>query len=310
MPIAVAVVGGAFLFAVGAPLLTYSVALATFGVGHVLWELRYVRQRFGSRVQGGLLAWITLCLVANVVVRAGYLVQAWPGLVGPQAELALVAALAAAVVPILWHAGAARALVAAAVVGVLVFGIFEAPLLTFVGLSLAHNLTPVGFVAEALSGAQQRRALVLCALLFAGVPALIASGIPSAAAASAGLHAPDLTVLGTGPLTQQLGVYLPSFIHTWPSAPALFSAAVFAQCMHYLAVLHLLPRLRGESLGAPLLDGRRFLGITVLVTVIFAGGYALDFGGARGWYGIMAAVHASLEIPLLLLALMPRAPQD
>lgn len=307
MPIAVGVVGSAFLFAVGAPLLTYSVGLATFGVGHVLWELRYVRQRFGSRVQGGLLVWISLCLLANVVVRAGYLVEAWPGLIGPQTELALIAGLAAAVVPILWHAGPARAAVAAAVAGVLVLGLFEAPLLTFVGLSVAHNLTPVGFVAEALSGTQRRRALALCALLFAGVPALIASGVPSAIAASVGMHAPDLSVLATGPLTQQLGVYLPRFVHAWPSAPALFSAAVFAQCMHYLAVLHLLPRLKGEALSPPLMDATRFLGLTVLLTLVFAAGYAMDFGGARGWYGIMAAVHASLEIPLLLLALMPRA---
>jgi hypothetical protein len=40
-------------------------------------------------------------------------------------------------------------------------------------------------------------------------------------------------------------------------------------------------------------------------TTIMLSFYALDFVWARSLYGIAAAVHAYLEFPILLLAIMP-----
>ena len=45
-------------------------------------------------------------------------------------------------------------------------------------------------------------------------------------------------------------------------------------------------------------------GVVLLSAVAFVG-YAVDFKVARSWYGLAAAVHAWVEVPVLLLALAP-----
>jgi hypothetical protein len=42
-----------------------------------------------------------------------------------------------------------------------------------------------------------------------------------------------------------------------------------------------------------------------LLSLVGAVGYALDFSEARLWYGVVAAVHAWIELPALLVALAP-----
>ena len=79
----------------------------------------------------------------------------------------------------------------------------------------------------------------------------------------------------------------------------LFSAVVFAQCMHYAAVIHVLPRLgvTAEGVSRSWAIGLGLMGALTLMA--FAG----DFFMSRKIYGLFAAVHAWIEVPILLAAL-------
>ena len=175
-------------------------------------------------------------------------------------------------------------------------GAAEAPLTTMVALSALHNFTPLGFFAEAAP----RRWLGIGALLFIGGPLLLASGLPFAALQSVGLIAPEWTLLPTGPLADHLGVYLPGEAQRAPWALYAFSGLVFAQVLHYGAVLHGLPRLAGEGGRTRWRVGLVLAAIGALTLLAFA----FDFRGSRQLYGIAAAVHAWLEVPVLLAALL------
>src|ERR1700754_4763588 len=86
--------GAVILAAVAAPLLVYSVSLATFGLAHVLSELRYVDRRFGRTLGMSHVAVMSVLLAGAVAARAGGVF----GILGPAVavtlELSCVAALA------------------------------------------------------------------------------------------------------------------------------------------------------------------------------------------------------------------------
>ena len=106
-----------------------------------------------------------------------------------------------------------------------------------------------------------------------------------------------------------LHVYVPKAWQDSRFAVPFFSAVVYAQCMHYAAVLHVMPQLEGQRRDGPL-SGMRpalfFGGLAVLAVLLFAG-FTQDFSQARSVYGIAAALHAWVEVPLLLMALAPGA---
>jgi hypothetical protein len=166
-----------------------------------------------------------------------------------------------------------------------------------------HNVTPVGFFYEALRGAARRRALLLSAVVFLGIPALIATGAPYEALRGTGLLSPELTVLPTGPLARHIGVYVPRSLHAEMVALHLFTAVVFAQCMHYAAVIHVLPRLGVTSKGV---SRPWAMGLALMGALTLAAFYG-DFFGSRKIYGLFAAVHAWIEVPILLAALLGAA---
>ncbi len=119
----------------------------------------------------------------------------------------------------------------------------------------------------------------------------------------------NLSVLPTGPLDKHLGVFLPASLKTTAWAIHGFSAVVFAQCMHYLAVIYVMPRLLQKFMPnseikpfLPWPDTRFFWAIVLGFTGTLITCYTFDFAWARSIYGIAAAVHAYVEIPLLLLA--------
>jgi hypothetical protein len=91
-----------------------------------------------------------------------------------------------------------------------------------------------------------------------------------------------------------------------PWAGDLFAAAAFLQCLHYLVVIGWLPRLgAGDEPAAPKLrwpEPRAFAGLVVASTALLAIGFLADFTGARAAYGVVASVHAWIEVPILLLA--------
>jgi len=309
-PVAIGVtVAASLLAAVLLPLATYAFTLALFGLVHVAVELRYVDRRFGSRVPWRLGTTLLFVLGAIVLVRLLGLAAVLAPAPRATLELGLVGALVLLVLPTLRRAGPLRALVGLALLGLLVFGAWRAPLATLVLFAVAHNLTPVGFLADALEGRARTRALVVAALVFGAVPLLIAGGGP--ARLLAGWGVPGLDLPGAGRLDQNLRVFVPSFWRDGAHAVDLFSAAVYLQCLHYAVVIHVLPRLAprsppGESERLPWPAPLPFtVGLVVVAVVSFAA-FFLAFSDARAVYGLFALVHAWIEIPILLLALALR----
>jgi len=290
-----ALVIGCAVAATLTPLWTYAVSLALFGLPHVLVELRYVDERFAARLPRRTTAWLLLGLVCVAALRALTLVRLGDAGTRVTAELLVAAASVALVLPLLARSRATPFAVAVALA--LIAGAWFAPVPTLVSLALLHNLTPVGFLAERLRGPDRRRGLAFAALAFGAVPAVM-------------LLAPSAEPLLTGPLsTGHLDDHLPAFVpgpllgSTF--ADRLFAAAAYLQCMHYAVVLGVLPRLStGERAGtlAPW-PPRRAFGLAVLgLGAVAALGFALDFVGTRSAYAMFAAVHAWIEIPVLVLA--------
>lgn len=283
---------------VALPLAVYATTLAAFGLPHVLAELRYVARRFGGRWPRRAVAATLALLAAIVALRVAALTEALPAAFTRPVELALVAALAALTLPALWRRAPARALLGGALIAAVAGGAAAAPITTAVILAGLHNLTPLGFIAEAAP--DRRRALALAALAFVALPLLIASGLPYAALAALGSLAPEWSPLPAGPLAAHLGVYLPAAAHAEPWALHAFSAFVFLQCAHYAAVLHALPRLAGDPRPARLRLGAAL----ALIGALTLAAFARDFTASRALYGVIAAVHAWIEVPVLLAALL------
>lgn len=304
--LAVAVVLAATL-AVTLPLATYALSLAVFGLPHVIAELRYVDARFGPRLGTRLRAALLGLLACVVLVRLAGLLRLAPGPALRTVELLLVAALAGLALPALARRGPLRLAVGLAVVGLLAASTLGSAVTALVVLAVLHNVTPVGFLAERLRGPSRRAALGLAGLVFGAVPLTIALGLWHRLPVP--IDPDAVWLVPTGPLERHLGVFLPAAWSNGAAALPLFSAAVFLQLAHYGAVLHVLPRLDAPATWSP--DGSlvrwpapaTFLALMAAVSAPLVLSFSLDFGLARGVYGLAAAVHAWLEVPLLLLAL-------
>lgn len=93
----------------------------------------------------------------------------------------------------------------------------------------------------------------------------------------------------------------------------VFSAAVFTQCLHYGAVIHVLPRLLPSAAAmqlAPWLRPESFGVATVVAAIVSTIVFAIDFGDARKFYGLAAMIHAWIEVPILALMLADGLGQD
>src|SRR5215475_8907360 len=80
--------------AVAAPLLVYSLSLATFGLAHVLSELRYVDRRFGRSLGMSQVVAMGALLAGIVAARASGVFGLLDSTTAITAELGLVVALA------------------------------------------------------------------------------------------------------------------------------------------------------------------------------------------------------------------------
>lgn len=295
----------AALAAVAWPLATYTLSLATFGVAHVLCELRYVDLRFGARLghrlRAALVATLLVVVVGRLARRDGYLLPSTSTVL----ELGLGVVLIALVMPTLWRGR--RALAGLVLGGALVAGAALAPVTTLLVVAVTHNLTPLGFLADATTGAARRRTMTIALVVFVGVPALVVSGLPFDLLARVGLPAPEHDVLGAGPLVRHFRAYLPDAALAYPWAFHAFAACVFLQCAHYLYVIDVLPRSLPTDARGTVRWPRGALALAALVAVsaLVLLGFSRDFADARARYGALAALHAWLEVPILLLALVP-----
>ena len=292
-----------FLAAVALPLATYTTALAMFGLAHVGSELRYVDHRFGGRLGGGLVLWLVSGLAGAVAVRIFGMAGLMPYGAAIVLELTIVAAMTGSMVVSMRRFRSAGAAVAAVLFGCTVV----APVPTFLCLAVAHNLMPLAFLADALAGAERRRVLSIMVIPFVVLPLTIATGLPHALLAQAGLVAPAVTMFSAGTLADNLGAYVPPAYLDTSWAVNAFSAAVFAQCMHYAVVIFVLPRLiDGAAVPRtklPWPNAGRFILDLAALALALAIGFSIDYGVARKLYALAALVHGWIEIPILVLAL-------
>ncbi len=298
----------AAIVAVLIPLGTYAVTLALFGLVHVAVELRYVDRRFSGRVPwrlGTALVWILGVIVLLRLLQLGGVLER---VVALRWELVLVALLVGVALPVLLRAGIGHAMLGGLLLGLIVFGAFRAPLLTIVIFAIAHNLTPMGFLADALEGKERRWAMALGTVLFVVVPVLIASGV--VADWLGGARHADWPLPDAGALDVNLGVFVPGPLLGHARALDFFSAAVYLQCMHYAVVIFVLPRLaparETRRTRLPWPQPRLFGWALMALSAVSFLAFVWAFRDIRIVYGLFALVHAWIEIPVLLLALALR----
>lgn len=283
-----------------APIATFVLMISAFGLPHVLYELRYVDERFSARAPRIALGLIGALVGVIALARIGNGTHLIPGDVLLWVELTLGAALAFTGATFMRKNRALGAVIGCA----FALGAASAPIATFLIWAWIHNLTPLGFVAEITQGEERRRWLVLLSIPFFVLPALVATGVfHDAAAALVGSSLQTLSVFDAGDRP------LLSFLPPGSSDLHLFSAAVVAQSMHYVAVIVLLPQLLATRQTGPrstLVAWPSWPVFALAVAVIAAlafGIYAVSYTDARAAYGVAAAIHAWIELPILLLAL-------
>lgn len=282
------VAGALALLAGLAPLPLYLLALACFGLPHVLWELAWVRKAVGLRLPRWW--WMILCVI--LALQGVGRLAVWQGWIKGNLAVPLdllTLALALWLVFTLplprsgWRPWLARsvALAGGALLCISVtIGSPELAMALLVGLSVAHNFTPLGLARLGGASARGMGWLFLMPLLMLALPWKPVAAI---AAPVAFLQPADAAWLEH---------HLP-----WQFA-GLFPALVLAQCLHYYAVLRILPR----SFGNQWRPGY-WLWVAIAVSLGLTMGFLWDFPAARRLYGIAAGMHAWLEWPVLLCLL-------
>ena len=281
--------GGLGIVALWQPVALYLIALAVFGLPHVLWEMAWVRRVWASSLPRA--TWI--CLLLALGLQAFARIALWRGRIdAPTAAACDAATLALAILATLLllrrvRPGRRFLLVTLGVLiplALLVVADTPYVLSLLVLLAIAHNFTPVGLMPRgARIGRWPARTVMIA--LFAAPLLLFAL-----------LWGVSVPLAEFGPLrpaelgwAQKLSPRL---------AAALLPALVWAQCLHYLSVMYLMPRAIGSAWqGLPLRP------LALLVCGLLLAYFIADFSAARGLYAVAAGVHAWLEWPLILLAL-------
>jgi hypothetical protein len=287
-----------------APLAAYTTALAFFGLPHVLSELRYVDRRFGRRLSFSFLAPIAALLAVIVAARACVVFGVAPAEIGAPVELCAGAMLAL----VCARGAPSRKVVALSVAGAIGGATLIAPFTTSVAIAILHNFTPLGFLWQIAPRAARPRVMAAAGFGLLLLPLFAAMGGAHLALNALGASPSALDPLGAGPLVEHLGVYVPRPFLDGPRAVDFFTASVIAQGAHYLAVIVILPFLlaRLDPGAAGLVAWPR--GVLFALPCIAVAGFGLtgffaDFARARAYYGLFAAVHAWIEVPVLILAL-------
>lgn len=277
------------------PALVYALSLSLFGMAHVLAEMRYVDGQFGERL--GPRAWIPMValLAAIFTTRLVQIAGGWPPGWGLSVEMGLGLALAAIPLPSLARSGILGLTGGITLCGLWITGWILAPTAALLVFAVSHNATPVGLLIDAAPAPEKARVAGLSAAVFVGIPLWMA------VVGWEPLLGPALPwTLPALPLERAVAAYVPTSWGTDAAALRWFSAAVFAQCLHYFAVLVLLPRTGPPEPRLPWPNGWALVGVAALL----AAGFAVSFVDARLLYSPFAAVHAWVEVPLLMYAMV------
>ena len=277
---------------VALPLATWAVAIALFGLPHVLFEMRYVAHRFGVRLRALALligAPLGLALAARAA-GSGRLIS--PEIAGV-IELVCGALLALIAVGVMRRRRAIGLCVAASVVA----GAYASAPLTLLVLSLLHNFTPVAFLADAAPEGRKMATATRAVALFLLPPLLVLTGAPFAVLDAMGWTAPTWSPLPAGQLDAAITNYVPTAFLQSDWALHAFAAAVVAQCLHYYATIRILPSL------SPAPASSASLAAILIASALLTGVFMADYASAKTLYGLAALAHSWIEIPVLLLAL-------
>ncbi len=268
------------------PLPLYLFALACFGLPHVIWEISWVKQLYGQHISPIFWRFASVILVLQAIARLGdwlkwldsRLVQAVDVL-----TLALLLVLAACALftrkQSLCHGWLAGGVLLIALA--LLYATQQHNLLIIlVCLSITHNFTPVllAHISPQPVWGEVKHAL----LWLFGLPVLL----------FVLLIVYPLSGLQTNPLESY--AFIPEVALLTQPAPnlahATLSALVLAQCLHYYAVIRIIPASLGQSFKV--IFG---LKITLIVCGVLTLYFASQFGTAKGLYAIAAGAHAWLE---------------
>jgi len=287
-----------------APLAVYVFTIAVLGIPHVVCELRYCDQRFSARAPRSAVLAIGVLLIGIAGLRIAQGADALGARIAVPVELFAGVALTAAA---LWFMPRRR-LLGAAIGCAITVGAVYAPISTFLVFAWLHNLSPLGFFAEVLGRRERRSTLIALLVPFILVPAVIASGVLQGAMRDwLGYSvATGPSLFGAG--RSVLGAYLNG--GAFSAALPLFSAAVAAQVMHYFSVIVVMPQILQRQAGAEVAPSLvrwpswRSLYIGLAAFGVAMGAFnAIDYATARKVYGVAAAIHSWLELPIFLIAL-------
>lgn len=281
------------------PLPLYVVSLALFGLPHVIWEMGFLRSRYASRWP---LRW-WLALWAVLLAQAGIRGTVWWGTY-PAASSQIVDLLSLLMLGMIvalaprgtgWRARIAGLLLAGALLWLLEQGDVLTALLL---LAILHNFTPLAMAWDMVRDGRADRADPESRRLAWTISGLFALPLLMACSPWSGAIAPS-----------RMAAYGPLLDGQWPLAwegthrQALLSAVVLAQCLHYYCVIVLLPRAERRRTARAVISPAMRLGALTAVAMMLAY-YAHDYGAARKLYAVAAGIHAWLEWPVLLMALL------
>ncbi|AFY95758.1 hypothetical protein [Chamaesiphon minutus] len=279
------------LSAIAFPLTTYAVTLATFGIAHVAIELRYIDSQFHDRLDSKIEIQLVSLLLSIAILRCCGIFRTIEPSIAHLLELGCGLGLVLIVTHQLWMNDWKRGLIGIMVACLLGVGIVRDPIVTSVIFAIVHNLTPIGFILQRQE-LKSKRTLWLCGLLFGLIPLLILlyQFFPL-------VHLP----------VETNSIYLSAFIApAWQQlsiAYPLFSAVAFLQCLHYAVVIGLFSGwtpTQTDSFISWLAPKYFYLSVG-MVSVIFLIAFGHSFVLTRAFYGVVASIHAWLEIPLLIM---------
>ncbi|GAA5184521.1 hypothetical protein GCM10025771_38770 [Niveibacterium umoris] len=286
------------LLALWQPQGLYLFALALFGLPHVLWELAWVRQVWGAALPRML--WMPLLGVLTMQALARF--GLWSGRLDAAtaaacdaASLAVCLFVTVFMTPRLPRPRRYAFVAVGLAVPAGLIAVADTPYVVGVlaALAIAHNFTPLGLMpsdarigrwpARPLLGVMFLAPLLCCGLLWGAHSGVATGSTP-----------PSEIGWLQGRSTQLAAAALP--------------ALVWAQCLHYLSVLYLMPRAIG-----PAWRGLPMRPLALLLCAGLSLYFFTDYKSARGLYAVAAGVHAWLEWPLILLGVagLPlHAPDD
>jgi hypothetical protein len=288
-------VTGLIAAAVWMPVPLYLFSLALFGLPHIIWELAFLRSRYGARWTARWWGLLWFALLLQAAVRTAVWSKAYPAELAAIADVltllivALIVTLAPRGTP--WRTRLAGAILAGATWYLLEQGEVISVLLI---LALLHNFTPLALAWDLARDHPPARPLAWGITMLFAIPLLLPV---------AGLMT-DWPLHAVAFLSEQSEVLDRQLPASWSTGlrPALLSSMVLAQCLHYYCVIVLLPQAEHRrTQRQPLGSWPRYLawGAALLLTFYFA----IDYSSARGLYAVAAGAHAWLEWPVLIMAL-------